>query len=170
MDPGGVEGILSPVDLEETGGLLFGCFDRKAKPVAPKDLPQPFSFSLLNEDWDQFSPYLEEGIRRIPALANAGIRQLINGPEAFTADGQPVMGHAPALDGYFVLAGLNSTGVTASAGLGWALANWIVNGSAGIDLACADINRFSPDDNREEKLLATVPDTPSNHMAIGITG
>ena len=63
-------------------------FDRDALPVRLSDLPEPFEFSLLNENWDQFMPYMKQGIRRIPALADIGIRCLVNGPESFTPDGQ----------------------------------------------------------------------------------
>ena len=56
---------------EEVGGLLLGCFDRNATTVRPSDLPEPFEFALLNENWDQFMPYMREGIHRIPALQTA---------------------------------------------------------------------------------------------------
>ncbi|MDH3691445.1 MAG: FAD-dependent oxidoreductase [Gammaproteobacteria bacterium] len=153
---------------EEVGGLLFGCFDRNAKPIAPDTLPKDFSFTLLNEDWEQFGPYMTEGIRRIPALKQAGVRKLLNGPESFTPDGYPIMGQAPGLKGYFVLAGMNSAGVTTSAGMGRVLAHWIVNGAPDTDISCFDMQRFRPEHNEESWLREKIRHVPSAHMDIGI--
>ncbi len=149
---------------EETGGLLFGCFDRNAIPVRPSDLPEPFVFSLLNENWDQFMPYMEEGLHRIPALKHTGIRTLLNGPEAFTPDTEPVFGEAPGLKNYFVLAGMSSAGISRSAGMGRALANLIVEGDAGCDTSNFDISRFGQESNDEAYLRKCVRDAPSRHF------
>lgn len=34
-------------------------------------------------------------MHRIPAIENAEIRQMINGPESFTPDMHPIMGESP---------------------------------------------------------------------------
>ena len=151
---------------EEVGGLLLGCFDRNAIPVSPTELPEPFHFSLLNENWDQFMPYMEQGIHRIPALKNAGIRTLLNGPESFTPDSEPIMDRAPGIEGYFVLAGLSSAGVTRSAGMGRALANWIVDGDPGIDVSSFSLSRFTAQHNDEAWLRNAVRAAPSGHFDI----
>ncbi|MGI9303528.1 MAG: FAD-dependent oxidoreductase [Gammaproteobacteria bacterium] len=149
---------------EEVGGLLFGCFDRNAKPIDPMSLPGNFAFSLLDEDWEQFGPYMLEGIHRIPALEHAGVRTLLNGPESFTPDGSPVVGEAPNLKGYFVLAGMCSSGITTSAGLGRILASWIVDGEPGVDISRFDIGRFSTEQNEESWLREQVRHVPSGHF------
>jgi 4-methylaminobutanoate oxidase (formaldehyde-forming) len=152
---------------EEVGGLLIGCFDRDASPVRPADLPEPFVFALLNENWDQFMPYLEEAIHRIPALAHTGVRTLLNGPEAFTPDGTPLLDEAPDLKNYFVLAGMNSSGVTRSAGMGRALARWIAEGDPGVDVAAFSLTRFGPHGNDETYLREAVRSAPSGHFGTG---
>ena len=54
---------------EEVGGLVVGGFEPEAKPwVAPDQLPYPFEFQLLDEDWDHFSILMESALLRIPAL------------------------------------------------------------------------------------------------------
>ena len=151
---------------EEVGGLLVGCFDRDALPVRLSDLPAPFEFALLNENWDQFMPYMEQGIHRIPALANCGIRTLVNGPESFTPDAEAHLDEAPELKNYFVLAGLSSSGVTRSGGMGGALARWIVEGDPGLDLSRYSLKRFGPDHNREDYLRRQVRDMPSAHFGL----
>lgn len=150
---------------EEVGGLLLGCFDRDAVPVRPADLPEPFEFALLGENWDQFMPYMSEALHRVPALERAGIRALINGPEAFTPDAEPIMDRAPELAGYWVLAGLCSAGVTRSAGMGRALAGWMVTGDPGADVRRYGLQRFAPAANDEAYLRRAVRAAPSGHFA-----
>lgn len=152
---------------EEVGGLLLGCFDRDALPVRPADLPEPFEFALLNENWDQFMPYMEEGLHRIPQLETTGVKTLLNGPESFTADSEPILDAAPNLENYFVLAGLSSAGVTRSAGMGRALARWIVEGDPGVDVSAFALSRFGPDDNDETVLRRRVRNAPSGHFDTG---
>ena len=150
---------------EEVGGLLLCCFDRNAIPVRPSDLPEPFEFALLGDNWDQFLPYMEEGLHRIPGLSQVGIRSLVKGPESFTPDGEPLMGPVPGLAGYWVLAGLCSSGVTRSPGMGRALARWVVTGDAGMDVARYRLDRFTPPQNAETYLRRAVRDAPSGHFA-----
>ena len=150
---------------EEVGGLLVGCFDRQALPIRLSELPEPFEFSLLNENWDQFMPYLKRAIHRIPSLADAGIRSLVNGPESFTPDGEPHLDEAPTLKGYFVLAGLSSSGVTRSGGMGGALARWILDGDPELDISRFSLKRFGPEHNREAYLRRCVREVPSAHFA-----
>ncbi len=151
---------------EEVGGLLLGCFDRNALPVRPADLPEPFVFALLNENWEQFEPYLREGLHRIPALNDVGIRTLLNGPESFTPDAEPLLDVAPELENYFVLAGLSSAGVTRSAGMSRALANWIIDDDPGMDISAFSLGRFPPEANQEANLRKAVRDAPSGHFSI----
>ena len=151
---------------EEVGGLLVGCFDREALPVRLSDLPTPFEFGLLNENWDQFLPYMEQAIHRIPALADCGVRTLVNGPESFTPDAEAHLDEAPGLKNYFVLAGLSSSGVTRSGGMGGALARWIVEGDPGMDLSRYSLKRFGPEHNEESFLRQRVRDMPSAHFGL----
>ena len=151
---------------EEVGGLLVGCFDRDALPVRLSDLPTPFEFGLLNENWDQFLPYMEQAIHRIPALANCGVRTLVNGPESFTPDAEAHLDEAPGLKNYFVLAGLSSSGVTRFGGMGGALAWWLAEGDPGMDLSRYSLKRFGPEHNEESFLRWRVRDMPSAHFGL----
>ncbi|MXG91147.1 GcvT family protein [Nocardioides flavescens] len=130
---------------EEVGGLVVGGFEPEAKPwVSPHELPHPFEFSLLEEDWDHFSVLMDSALHRIPTLHTTGIRKFYNGPESFTPDNQFLLGEAPEVAGFFVGAGLNSVGIACAGGAGRALAEWIVEGEATSDLTSVDIRRFAP--------------------------
>lgn len=150
---------------EEVGGLLVGCFDRGAKPLSLEALPEDFAFGLMPEDWDQFGPYMPGAIERIPALETAEIRTLLNGPESFTPDGLPLIGPAPGLAGFWVAAGMNSGGITASSS-GAVVAEWLVEGESEIDTTAMDIRRFGPAHNNERFLKARVSELPSFHFDI----
>ena len=56
----------------------------------------------------------------------------------------PVVGEAPEVKNYFVAAGLNSIGILTGGGMGRALAHWIVNGRADIDITGFNIDRLHP--------------------------
>jgi glycine/D-amino acid oxidase-like deaminating enzyme/glycine cleavage system aminomethyltransferase T len=150
---------------EEVGGLLVGCFDRNAKALPLDALPEDFAFGLLPEDWDQFGPYMPGAIERIPALETAEIRTLLNGPESFSPDGLPLIGPAPGLAGFWVAAGMNSSGITSSAS-GAVVAEWLVEGQAEIDTTAMDIRRFAPVQNGERFLRERVSEMPSFHFDI----
>jgi heterotetrameric sarcosine oxidase gamma subunit len=130
---------------EEVGGLVVGGFEPEAKPwVSPDQIPYPFEFQLLEEDWDHFSILMDSALLRIPALERTGIRKFYNGPESFTPDNQFILGEAPEVANFFVGAGFNSVGIATAGGAGRALAEWIVGGEPSSDLTSVDIRRFAP--------------------------
>ena len=129
---------------EEVGGLVVGGFEPEAKPwVAPDQIPYPFEFKLLDEDWDHFSVLMENALLRIPALHTTGIKKFYNGPESFTPDNQFILGEAPEVRNFFVAAGLNSVGIalrrgsragrwrsgSSAAGRRWTSPPWTSGGS-----------------------------------------
>jgi 4-methylaminobutanoate oxidase (formaldehyde-forming) len=152
---------------EEVGGLVVGGFEPDAKPWrAPSDLPYPFEFQLLDEDWEHFAPLMEQAVVRVPALAETGIRKFYNGPESFTPDNQFLVGEAPGLRGYFVGAGFNSVGIASAGGAGRALAEWIVAGEPTSDLVAVDVRRFAPFHGDETWLRSRVAEILGLHYQV----
>jgi glycine cleavage system aminomethyltransferase T/glycine/D-amino acid oxidase-like deaminating enzyme len=152
---------------EEVGGLVVGGFEPVAKPwVAPSQIPYPFEFQLLEEDWDHFSVLMDAAVERIPVLERTGIRKFYNGPESFTPDNQFLLGEAPGLRGYFVGAGFNSVGIASAGGAGRALAEWIVGGEPSMDLTGVDVRRFSPYAADERWLRSRVAEVLGLHYAV----
>jgi heterotetrameric sarcosine oxidase gamma subunit len=150
---------------EEVGGLLFGGFEPVAKPwIDP--IPDDFAFSLLKEDPEQFEVLARGALERIPALESAEVQLLLDGPESFTPDGNFILGEAPGLRGYFVAAGFNSGGIASGGGAGRALAEWIVNGAAPMDLTAYDPRRFLPRHAEPAYLVARMREVPGVHYAI----
>ena len=129
---------------EEVGGLLMGGFDPWAKVWGAEGIPEGFSFGTLKEDWDKFDILMRNALVRLPALETAEVRTFLNGPESFTPDNYFILGEAPEVRRYYVGAGFCSGGIAAAGGAGKALAEWIVEGRAPMDLWSADIRRFAP--------------------------
>jgi 4-methylaminobutanoate oxidase (formaldehyde-forming) len=152
---------------EEVGGLVVGGFEPVAKPwVSPSEIPYPFEFQLLDEDWEHFSILMDSALTRIPALEHTGIRKFYNGPESFTPDNQFLLGEAPGLQGYFVGAGFNSVGIASAGGAGRALAEWIVEGAPSMDLTGVDVRRFAPYAADETWLRSRVAEILGLHYAV----
>lgn len=127
---------------EEVGGLVMGGYEPNPIPWATGGLPSDFQFALLDSNWDHFTQIMQQALERVPALATAGVKQLVNGPESFTPDGNFILGQAPEVRNIFVGAGFNAFGIAASGGAGMALAEWVVHGEPANDLWPVDIRRF----------------------------
>ena len=132
---------------EEVGGLLMGGFEPQATPWLQSaahrgGIPENFEFQLLPDNWDAFEILMNHAIERVPALAEAKVKQFYNGPESFTADNNFILGPAPGLDNFYVGCGFNSMGIASGGGAGKALAEWIVQGEPTLDLWPVDIRRF----------------------------
>ncbi|MDX1886517.1 FAD-dependent oxidoreductase [Mycolicibacterium sp. 120270] len=152
---------------EEVGGLVIGGFEPEAKPwVSPDDIPYPFEFQLLEEDWDHFEILMNNALLRIPALEVTGIKKFYNGPESFTPDNQFILGEGPELRNFFVGAGFNSVGIATAGGAGRALAEWIVNGAPTSDLTGVDIRRFAPFNGNNRWLHDRVAEVLGLHYEI----
>jgi hypothetical protein len=86
---------------EFSGGLLAGGFEPVCKPIFSEGVPPDFAFSLLDFDWDQFGPLMEEAMLRVPVLETTPLKTLLNGPESFTPDNAYILGEAPQLVSHF---------------------------------------------------------------------
>lgn len=129
---------------EDAGKLLLGAFEPDAKPWAMDGPPADFEFGELPDDFAHFEPILEAACRRLPALAETGVRKFFNGPESFTPDVRYLLGETPEVGGLWVAAGFNSIGIQSAGGAGKALAEWMVGGHPPMDLADVDIRRAQP--------------------------
>ena len=133
---------------QELDGLVMGGYERHSAPWTASAhgydaVPADFNGRLLPEDWDRFGEITENAQVRIPALADVGVRKLINGPEAFTPDNEFCLGETE-VDGFFVAAGLCAHGIAGAGGIGKVMAEWIVGGEPELDVWHMDIRRFGP--------------------------
>jgi 4-methylaminobutanoate oxidase (formaldehyde-forming) len=127
---------------EEVGGLVMGGYEPNGIPWARDGIPDPFDFQLLPSDFDHFEQLMELALPRVPKLESVGVKQLINGPESFTPDGNFILGEAPEMANVFIGAGFNAFGIASGGGAGMALAEWVATGAPPYDLWPVDIRRF----------------------------
>ncbi|MDO9378001.1 MAG: FAD-dependent oxidoreductase [Nocardioidaceae bacterium] len=88
-----------------------------------------------------FAEAWKESQALLPCLRDAEVAEGINGIFSFTTDGGPLVGEHPALEGFWVA---EAVWVTHSAGVGRAVAEWLVDGAPSVDMHEADLARFWP--------------------------
>jgi glycine cleavage system aminomethyltransferase T/glycine/D-amino acid oxidase-like deaminating enzyme len=125
----------------ESGGLIMGGYERRCAPWGLEGIPADFNSRLLEEDWPRFEELMENAIVRVPSLAEMEVVKLINGPEAFTPDGEFILGPS-AVPGFWVAAGFCAHGLAGAGGMGKLVAEWIVEGTPSLDVWQMDSRRF----------------------------
>jgi glycine cleavage system aminomethyltransferase T/glycine/D-amino acid oxidase-like deaminating enzyme len=125
----------------EGAGLVAGGYERNPAPWALDGIPADFNSKLLPEDWDRFAPLMENAVVRVPVLEDAEVVRLINGPEAFTPDGEFILGESD-VRGFWVAAGFCAHGIAGAGGMGQLVAEWIVEGQPAFDVWHMDSRRF----------------------------
>jgi dimethylglycine dehydrogenase len=126
---------------EERMGWILGPYEKGAPARFADGVPDWFGRSLFPGDLDRLVPHIEAATRRVPALENCGIKDIVNGPISYTPDGSPLIGPAWDVQNVWLNEG-HSFGITAAGGSGWQLAEWITEGEPGIDMLATDPRRF----------------------------
>ena len=131
---------------QEVDGLLMGGYERHSAPFTASAtdydaVPADFNGRLLPPDWERFEEIAANAQRRVPALADTGVKSMINGPEAFTPDNEFCLGETE-VPGFFVAAGFCAHGIAGAGGVGQVMAAWILDGDPGMDLWHMDVRRF----------------------------
>jgi 4-methylaminobutanoate oxidase (formaldehyde-forming) len=120
----------------------MGGYERAPAPWAVEEGPPPdFNNRLLDADWPRFEELAEGAQSLVPAMQAAEIVTMINGPEAFTPDGEFILGESE-VRGFFVAAGFCAHGIAGAGGVGKVMADWIVHGEPEWDLWKMDVRRF----------------------------
>jgi len=127
---------------DEVGGLVMGGYERDGIPWSIRGVSNGFTQELLEPDFEHFESISQAAVNRTPCLGTAGIARLVNGPEAFTPDGNCMLGPAPELENCFVAVGFNAFGIAAGGGAGKMVAEWIVEGEPSLNIWPLDIRRF----------------------------
>ncbi|MEU8321680.1 FAD-dependent oxidoreductase [Nonomuraea sp. NPDC048881] len=119
----------------------IGSYAHRPMPVAqheigPKGTTMPSVQAFTEED---FEPAWCDAAELLPALAGSKYEDGINGVFSFTADGFPLIGEAPHLDGFWLA---EAVWVTHSAGVARAVAELLVTGRSQVDLHECEPARF----------------------------
>ena len=114
---------------EDGAGLVMGGYERQSAPAFLDDElmdtgPKRFQWKIAAEDWERLEEIMINSSMRVPAMATAPIRKVINGPEAFTPDNEFCLGPT-AVKGFFVAAGFCAHGIAGAGGVGREMAAWL---------------------------------------------
>ena len=126
---------------QERDGLLVGFYEQDCRTWGMDGIDPSFTMALSPDDLDRVMPVIAGAAERMPALAEAGIKTIVNGPITYTIDGAPLVGPVPGLRNAYCITGLRA-GLGEGGGHGWLLAQQIVHGEAEVDTWCVDPRRF----------------------------
>src|SRR5207244_6342912 len=102
-------------------------------------------------------------------LGDAEVIRLINGPEAFTPDGEFILGPSD-VRGFWVAAGFCAHGLAGAGGMGQLLAEWIVEGLPSLDVWEMDSRRFGRHYESREYTLARTTEVYSTYYDVKYPG
>ena len=152
---------------QEGQGMLLGTYEQKSTPWKVDGTPLDFGHELLEPKLENIQDRLAIGFKRMPALEQAGIKNIVNGPFTFGPDGSPLIGPVPGMKNYWVAVGVMA-GFCQGGGVGKCIAEWIIDGEPSIDVWAMDVARFgdyaSPhygtiksSENYERRFIMTFP-------------
>src|SRR5436190_4022496 len=121
-------------------------------------VPADFNGRLLPESWPRFEQLAQNSQVRVPAMADVGVRLIVNGPEAFTPDNEFCLGET-AVAGFYVAAGFCAHGIAGAGGIGRVMAEWVLSGEPSMDLSHMDISRFGQQYRSPRYTLARAAET-----------
>ena len=142
---------------QEKGGLLVGFYELDCRTWGLDGIDPGFANDLCPDDLDRVMDVLEGAFARMPALMEAGIKRIVNGPITYTIDGAPLVGPIPHKRNAFCIIGLRA-GVGEGGGHGWLLAQQIVHGEACYDTWGLDPRRFTAHGTVEMTALKAIED------------
>jgi len=87
---------------EERQGLILGPYEKGAPACFVDGVPDSFGQDLFPGDLDRLEPHIEAAMARVPIFGEAGIKDVVNGPIAYTPDGSPLIGPAWGLRNFWL--------------------------------------------------------------------
>ncbi|OWU83584.1 dehydrogenase [Oceanicola sp. 22II-s10i] len=126
---------------QEGKGLLVGAYEKNMRFWAEEGTPLGFGHELFADDLERIEDNMMRAIARVPAVGEAGIKRVINGPMIWSPDSNVLFGPVPELSNYFACCGI-IPGFSQSGGMGLSAAEWITTGESKFDMFAWDVARF----------------------------
>lgn len=140
---------------QERDGFILGPYEKQAQVWSVDGVPPDFGAELMPPDLDRVEHIIEAAMARVPALATAGVKTVVNGPITFTPDANPLIGPAFGVPNAWLLTG-SSMGVMEGGGSGKFLAHWMTHGAPPMDALAVDSRRFGPWANRDYRVTKAI--------------
>jgi len=103
--------------------------------------PWTSDHELFQPQLDRILPHLERVMERMPVLAEAGVKRVVNGAISHTPDSNPLVGPAPGVRNFWLATG-TGIGIAQGPGCGRYLAQQMVHGDAEINMLGMDPRRY----------------------------
>ena len=149
----------------ESNGLVVGAWEQNTGVFDRSGVPAAFGQELLPPALERLETYLQSAMYRTPVLQRLGLRDHVNGPIPFSADGDFVMGPIPNLANAYIAAGC-VVGIAAGGGIGEVMAEWILNARPRFDLWPLDVRRFGPHNATDDFLYPRAVEVYANHYLL----
>lgn len=141
---------------ERFDSIGIGYYGHRPMPVEAGDIAaagdadvMPSVLAFTSEDFDEAWKQTTE---LLPVTRDASLTDGINGLFSFTTDNMPLLGESAVVRGFWVA---EAVWVTHSAGVGRAMAEWLVDGHcSSFDLHECDVNRFEAHQLAPDYVLA----------------
>jgi glycine/D-amino acid oxidase-like deaminating enzyme len=135
------------------GGLMMGGMESDPIAIDPRTDPSftmadtPLDMGILDSFTEALGPL-------VPALGDTPVAEHRGGLFTMTPDARFLAGPVPGVRGLWTATGCNGSGFSISAGIGRALAEWMVGGEPPFDLSSLNPGRFGPGPLDDDELTA----------------
>ena len=150
---------------QERQGLILGPYEWQATAHWLNGIPDEFANQLFDDDTGRIEKYIEAACERVPILGSVGIKSIINGPIPYAPDGNPLIGPAPGLPGFFHCCAF-TFGIAQAGGAGKSIAEWVANGQPEWDMWPLDSRRYMEYANHKFTLAKAI-ETYQHEYGIG---
>ena len=150
---------------QERQGLILGPYEWQATAHWLDRIPDEFANQLFDDDLGRLEKYIEAACERVPILGTAGVKKVINGPIPYAPDGNPLIGPAPGLPGFYHCCAF-TFGIAQAGGAGKIIAEWVAHGQPEWDVWPLDSRRYL-DFANDKFVLAKAIETYQHEYGIG---
>jgi dimethylglycine dehydrogenase len=150
---------------QERQGLILGPYEWQARAHWLQGIPDEFAQQLFDDDLPRLESYIEAACARVPILGTVGVKTVINGPIPYAPDGNPLIGPAPGLPGFFHCCAF-TFGIAQAGGAGKIIAEWVAHGQPEWDMWPLDVRRYH-DYANNRFTLAKALETYQHEYGIG---
>ena len=128
------------IRMEQQAGLI-GIYEKaNATTVWDDGAPWESENELFEADYPSIMPWLENAMRRMPVLAELGIKRVVRGAITHPPDGNMLLGPS-GVRNFWLCCGAQ-VGIAWGPGAGKYLAQWMTHGAADIGMRSFDPRRF----------------------------
>lgn len=129
---------------EHVDRIGIGSYGHRPLPVSPGEIAALSETTVPSElpfSAEDFESSWKSAVDLLPGLTETKVEEGVNGLLSCTADGNPLLGEHPDIEGFWVSVAVR---LTHSAGVAKAMAEWLVDGQPAVDVRACELGRFEP--------------------------